>query len=358
MSRLLRIIVNKLFRRAAYIPGMSTFHRLNDNLPEFADLRTAHPGIPDFAWRIIAGYTPKDHSKDAWAAVRPFTVTTAAGALANALNEDAKVTYDVTRLLMTVTARFHMWVWARTGRTLTVNSIYTQNNIDRYLDAAYKNHARVTRWSASRQLVKVGRELADADLIALPAPNGKRRAPFTAKQIASMHSWANSLTTVTKRQHAWALLGLAGGAGLTAAEIVATRISHIDRDGDVLFVNVPGANARRVPVRHAWARVLLRSIEGREHTEEALFRGPWIEEYPPRIIQTFLTDHPAKVRPTPSALRAAWILHHINNDVPPQVLMAVAGIDTFQTLGRFYEHARSRPITDYTRLLVGAETAR
>jgi len=351
MWTLLRHAVNQFRRAAAYMTGMTGKARLNDIPNEFPDVRDAHPQLPDHAWRIILRYTPSTAGAvRAWSAVRPFTVRTAAAMLPD--------TFDNTRRLMTMTARFHVWVWERTGTDLTVASAYTQNNIDRFLDAVHKQRSASHRWGVSRQLVKVGRELADADLVALPGPNGKMRAPFTAKQIATMHSWANALTTVKKRQNAHALLGLAGGAGLTAAEIVNARMSDLERDGDVVFVNVTGAKARRVPVRHAWARVLLKSIEGREHTDAKLFRGPWIEEYPPRIIQTFLTDHPAPIRPTPSALRTGWILHHIANDVPAQVLVEVAGFDSFQPLGRYYDHAKPRTLADYTGLLVGAEAAR
>ncbi|MFD7871520.1 tyrosine-type recombinase/integrase [Microbacterium sp. NPDC059771] len=351
MLRLVRHAVRALFWLAAYIAGMTAKHRLTDNSAEFAELRATCAQIPDFAWRIMLGYNPKGASAaGAWTAVRSFTIETAA-----AMHPD---TYDVARRLMTLTARFHMWIWARTGTDLTVRRVYTQLNIDRYLSAAYKDHSASHRWGVSRQLVKVGRELADADLVALPLPEGKVRAPFSAKQIATMHSWANSLTTTKKRQNAQALLGLAGGAGLTAAEIVEARVSDIDIDGDVVFVNVLGAQPRRVPVRRAWARVLLRSIEGREHTSEVLFRGPRIDEYPPRIIQTFLTDHPAPVRPTPAVLRAAWIVHHINNHIPLQVLRDIAGFDHYDSLVRYYEHANVLDATDFTAQLVGAEVTR
>lgn len=351
MLRLVRHAVRELFVRAAYMPCMTAKHRLTDIPTEFVELRTTCLKIPEFAWRIMLGYRPNDVSAmGAWDAVRPFTIETAAAMLPS--------TYDAARRLMTLTARFHMWLWARTGSDLTVGRVYTQLNIDRYLAAAYRDRSASHRWGVSRQLVEVGRELADADLVALHLPEGRVRAPFTAKQIATMHSWANSLTTVKKRQNAQALLGLAGGAGLTAAEIVDVRVTDIARDGDIVFVNVNGAHPRRVPVRHAWARVLLRSIDGRETSSESLFRGPRIEEYPPRIIQTFLTDHPAPVRPTPAALRAAWLVHHINNHVPLQVLRDIAAFDHYDSLVRYYEHAEVLDVADFTAQLVGAEVVR
>lgn len=351
MLRLVRHAVRELLVRAAYIACMTAKHRLTDIPTEFAELRTTFPQIPEFAWRIMLGYRPNDASmKGAWDAVRPFTIETAAAMLPS--------TYDAARRLMTMTARFHMWVWARTGTDLTVARFYTQLNIDRFLAAAHGSRSASHRWGVSRQLVKVGRELADADLVALPLHGGKVRAPFTPKQIASMHSWANSLTTVKKRQNAQALLGLAGGAGLTAAEIVEVRLADIHQHENVVFVEVRGNRARRVPVRRAWARVLLRSIDGRVDGHERLFRGPRVEEYPPRIIQTFLTDHAAPVRPTPAALRAAWLLHHINNHVPLQVLRDVAGFDHYESLVRYYEHANALDVNDFTAQLVGAEVAR
>jgi site-specific recombinase XerC len=172
-----------------------------------------------------------------------------------------------------------------------------------------------------------------------------------------MHSWANSLTTVKKRQNAWGLLGLAGGAGLRAEEIVDVTVGSVDFDNGRVFVNVPGPYARRVPVRHAWARVLLRSIEGRTATD-AVFRGPHIEEYRPRIIQSFLTDHPARVRPTPSRLRASWLIHHIDSGVPLQVLKELGGFATYQTLFRYLELARPLNACDFTGLLIGEEIVR
>ena len=351
MLRVVRHTVREVLDRAAYMRVMNANHRLTDITAEQAKLLRSHPQLPALAAPIILRYRPNSATMaGAWSATRSFTVETAAAMLPHS--------FDVTRRLMTMSASFHMWVWARTGTALTVPRVYTQNNIDRFLDAAHKHRSAGHRWGVSRQLVKIGRELADADLIAISAPNGKVRSPFAPKQIASMHSWANSLTTARKRQNAQALLGLAGGAGLTAAEIVDVRVSDIHREGDVVFVAVSGKRARRVPVRHAWARVLLRSIEGRLDPSERVFRGPRIEEYPPRIIQSFLTDHPAPVRPTPAALRAAWLLHHINNNVPLQVLRDVAGIEHYATLVRYYEHAHVLDVNDFTAQLVGAEVTR
>ncbi|WP_251449376.1 tyrosine-type recombinase/integrase [Microbacterium sp. Marseille-Q6648] len=330
---------------------MTAKHRLNDILRDadtYAHLRDINPEMPDFVWHIMLGYRPHVSSVQ-WDAVRDFTL-----AAAVALRP---TTYDSTRRLMTMSARFHAWLWATSGIELTVDRVYTQNNIDLYLQNQLGRRSKTHKWGVARQLVANGRALTDAELKGLPAPDLRLRAPFTTPQIATMHSWANSLTTLKKRQNAWGLLGLAGGAGLRAEEIVDTTVGNIDAVNGRVFVNVPGPHPRRVPVRHAWARVLLRSIEGRNATD-AVFRGPYIEEYPPRIIQVFLTDHPALVRPTPSRLRASWLIHHIDSGVPLPVLKEVGGFDSYHTLFRYLELARPLTASDFTGLLIGEEIVR
>ncbi|MDO8382817.1 MAG: tyrosine-type recombinase/integrase [Microbacterium sp.] len=344
-------LAQQVFQVAAYMLGMTAKHRLNDILRDaetYAHLRDINPEMPDFVWHIMLGYKPHV-SAGQWDAVRDFTLATAVAL--------RPTTFDSTRRLMSMSARFHAWLWATSAIELSLERVYTQNNIDLYIQNQLGRRSEKHKWGVARQLVANGRALTDAELKGLPAPDMKLRAPFAAAQIATMHSWANSLTTLKKRQNACGLLGLAGGAGLRAEEIVDITVGDIDVTNGRVFVNVPGPNARRVPVRHAWARVLLRSVENRAEAD-SVFRGPHIEEYRPRIIQTFLTDHPARVRPTPSRLRAGWLVHQIEQGVPIQVLKELGGFRTYDTLTRYLELARPLVVSDFTGLLIGEEVVR
>lgn len=340
-----------IFRAAAYMLGMTEKLRFNDivlDAETFAHLRDNNPELPDFAWRIMLGYRPRVNASQ-WDAVREFTLATAV-----TLNP---TTHDTTRRLMSMSARFHAWLWARTGLELTVDRVYTQNHIDLYLQNQLGRRSDLHRWGVARQLVANGKALTTAELRGLPAPDMALRAPFTPQQIASMNSWANQLTTLKKRQNAWGLLGLCLGAGLRAEEVVHVTIGDIDVDDDVLFVNVSGTRARRVPVRATWVSALRRSIENRPATDN-VFRGPYIQEYRPRIIQTFLTDHPAPVRPTPCRLRASWLVRHIENGVPVQILKEMGGFRSFDTLNRYFALARPLDASSYTALLVNGAVNR
>lgn len=328
--------------------------RLNDKFDrdaaEFGHLRAFDPELPDFAWRIILGYTPKISTAQ-WLAVRPFTIE-------NAVRMKPR-TYDSVRRLMCMSARFNAWAWAARGGEVTAERLYSQNNVYRYLQECMANRSESHRWGVVRQLGTIADSLTERSVRRLPAPRlpGRRR-PFTLSQIATMHSWARSLPTELKRQNASALLGLAGGAGLRSEEIVQVKIRDLEIAGGRLYVSVAGTHARTVPVMYPWNHTLLRSVENRTNPDAHVFHGYRFEEYPPRLIQMFLSDHPAQVRATVSQLRATWIIEHLNNGVPLPVLMTIAGVASAGSLDKYLKHTAPVNISEFAGLIIGEEVTR
>lgn len=214
------------------------------------------------------------------------------------------------------------------------------------------------RWGFVRQIGTVADTLSGASIKRLPAPHLPGRRPFTVADAATMHSWAASLTTELKRRNAWALLGFAGGAGLRAHEIIEMKIRDIEVVDGRVFVNIPGKRQRRVPVMHLWNRTLLRSIDGRANPDDFVFRGYRWDEYRPRVIQSFLSEHPARVRATVSRLRATWIIAQIDNGIPLPVLKAIAGVSSAHSLDKHLLHAKPANINAYVGLIIGEEVAR
>ncbi|TFC28294.1 hypothetical protein E3O53_12485 [Cryobacterium sp. TMT2-18-3] len=315
----------------------------------YSHLRALDPEIPDFVWGIIVRFRPYV-SPVQWEAVREFTIE-------NAVRMQPR-TFDATRRLMSMSARFAAWVWTTTGTQLTVDRVYTQNNVSRYLHACLPKHSESHRWGFVRQVGTIADSLAGTDIARLPAPHFVGRRPFTVSDAATMHSWAASLTTDLKRRNAWALLGLAGGAGLRAHEIIDVRIGDIEVVDGRVFVNIPGKRSRRVPVMHLWNRTLLRSIQDRPNPDDYVFQGYRWDEYRPRVIQSFLSEHPARVRATVSRLRSSWIVTQIDNGLPLPALMGIAGFASAQSLDKHLAHAKPMNTTAYIGLITGEEVAR
>ncbi|TFC16537.1 hypothetical protein E3O46_17955 [Cryobacterium glucosi] len=341
-------------RGAAHVRPVNTRDRLNDifdtDSARYAHLRALDPELPEHVWHVIIRYRPQVSSMQ-WEAVREFTIV-------NALKMKPR-TFETVRRLMTMSARFNVWVWASMGTTLTVERVYTQNHVYRYLQERLPKHSESHRWGIVRQLGTIAENLAHTEVKRLP--NLRRRPsrrPFSMADVASMHSWAASLTTPLKRQNAQALLGLAGGAGLRADEIIDMRIGDVDIVDGRIFLNIPGSRSRRVPVRNPWNRTLLRSLLGRTNPDEYVFRAYRFNEYRPRAIQTFLTDHPARVRATVSRLRATWIVAQIDNGLPLPILTAIAGFTSAASLNKHLAHAQPLDLAEYVGLIIGEEVAR
>jgi integrase len=263
---------------------------------------------------------------------------------------------------MSMSARFAAWVWTVTGAELTVERVYTQNNVYRYLQECMRDRSESHRWGLVRQLGTIAETLTEMTSIRrLPAPHLPGRAPFTLSEVGVIHGWAMALRTQLQRQNAWAILGLAGGAGLRSHEIVETRLGDIETTPAGLIVTVRGhrhRHARRVPVTPPWNRTLLRSIEGRADPDEFVFRGYRWDEYRPRAIQTFLTEHPSRVRPTVSRLRSTWIITHLNSGASLTVIMAIAGFVSTESLDRHLIHAAPPSLDDYFASTAGGENPR
>jgi integrase len=339
---------------AAHVLSMPPKDRLNDTFladsKTYAHVRALDPGLPDHVWEVIIRYRPQVPTAQ-WDAVREFTIATAVRMQPR--------TFETVRRLMTMSARFHTWLWTATGTPLTIDRVYTHTNAYRFLQERLAKHSEAHRWGVVRQLGAIADALGSSVIAPLPSlRRNPRRRPFSLAEIAKMHSWANSLTTDLKRKNAWALLGLAGGAGLRADEIIDTRVCHIEVSDGRVFVNVPGSRARTVPVRNPWNRTLLRSLAERADPEEFVFRGWHLEEYRPRAIQSFLTEHPGQVRPTVSRLRASWIVAQIDNGLPLPILMTIAGFTATASLDKHLTHARALDLNDYTGLINGEELTR
>lgn len=344
----------RFWKTAAHLLFMIKKDRLDNifriDAITFAPLRQLDPDLPEMVWEIIIRYRPRVPANQ-WEAVREFTIS-------NAIQMKPR-TFEAARRLMTMSARFTVWVWTTSGTDLTPERVFTENNVYRYLQACLAGHSESQRWGIVRQLAIIALVLTGVRIA--PMPSLKRRTslrPFTPAEVVSLHSWAASLTTELKRHNAWALLGLAGGAGLRVAEITDARLGDVDITDGRVFVNIHGDNARRVAVRHPWNKTLLRAVEGHTNPDEYFFNKTRADEYRPRIIQSFLTANPGMVRATASRLRNGWIVTQIDNGLPVRVLIAIAGFNDVVALSRHIAHTQEFDVNDYLGLIIGEEVAR
>ena len=295
------------------------------------------PGLPEFAHRIITGYHPQTRPV-AWAHVRPFVI--------GCVLAMRPRTHENTRRLMTMTALYASWVWTVTGAELAPDRIFSNALVGLYLSESLTNHSEIYRFDTTRQLSTMAARLGRTDINRLPTPwQSERVSPHSQVEIATINSWAATLPTEMTRRNGRALLGLAGGAGLSAAELMTVRVEDIDDLGDTMIVNVYGDRARRIPVFGFWARILRKSIDGR--SQGLMFKSYRLEEYPPRALQTFLSNYPCSVRPSAARLHSGGVIKHLDSHTPLPVLMEIAGFTSAQSLQAYLPHSQPQASDDF-----------
>ena len=311
------------------------------------DLRAADPGLPDLAWHIITEYRPR-LSETQWSAVREFVIIT--------VLITKPRTHENTRRLMTMTTLYVAWVWTVTGCELTPERVFTNHMVRRYLADSLHHHSEVYRFDTVRQIATIAASCGCPEIDRLVTPNqSKRTAPHTPSEIATMHSWAASLPTDLTRQNGRALLGLAGGAGLNAAELMQVQVPDVEFVDGRLFVTVRGASTRRVPVLAGWAKTLAKSIGSR--TTGNVFHAYRWPEYPPRALQAFLSDYPCQVRPSASRLHSSWIVTQLNAALPLDILMEISGFTSAQSFQPYLPFTTRHQLNEFIGRIVGEEVA-
>lgn len=254
-----------------------------------------------------------------------------------------------------MTGRFSSWLWSIKGIEPDQRRYFSEANIWYYVERNLCKHSDSYRWGTVRQLGVIAERINGSAVKRHPAPNlaGATR-PFKQTELAAVHSWAISLSTELKIRNACAIVSLGAGAGMSTAEIAAATVGDVEATGTGTWVHVRGENPRKIPVLSPWETVLQRSVQGRD-ADELLFQGYRLEEYPPRAIQTFLTDHPARVRPTVSRLRTSWIVRHLNAGVPVAALVQAAGLAHAGGLEKYLGFAEQPNLDDCADLFFGAE---
>jgi integrase len=324
--------------------------RLNNiSVPaDIAALRDLDPTLPDWVWNTIIAFRPNLPSTQ-WEATREFVVSCVVSMKPR--------TFDSTRRLLTMTARFVAWVWTRAGDPLTIERVFVENYRRLYLTEKLGKHSEIYRWGVQRQLTAIAesatpkrRPLTRIDF------SKAHSAPYTTQELAHLSSWANTLTTPLKRRNAWALLGACGGAGLSAAELIAAQVEDFTVQDDVMYIAIRGDRARAVPVLQQWKRTLARSIEGRSTGD--LFHGVRLVEYAPRVLQTFISEHPCHPRANAARLSCGWLVAQINAGTPLPLLLSLAGLSSVTSLQRYISHAEPRTLANHLAVVVGSAAVR
>jgi hypothetical protein len=164
------------------------------------------------------------------------------------------------------------------------------------------------------------------------------KPPYTDDEIAVICRVAQTQPTDSQRRNLSVCVGLGAGAGLDSADFRHLRVGDItDCGADGLLVNVPGAQARTVPVLEAFEHLVRDGLASRHAEGLVLGRKESRRNLAARVIgdAVVLGDCP---RIEQARLRATWLAQLMRHQVPLAVTLRAAGLRSARTLTDLLPH--------------------
>ncbi|TFD04855.1 hypothetical protein E3T25_04910 [Cryobacterium sandaracinum] len=242
-----------------------------------------------------------------------------------------------------------LWAWQTAAMPLERNVIFAVRTIERFIAVGLTQYgSKASRNTLRSRLLRISAALLDpaAPPVLRPLGGSDPSAPYTAREVVTLKSWAIAQSTAERRSNAEALLALGLGAGLAGREIVNLTIGDIRADDDGVLITVRGERARVVPVLREWERALVERV-GACQDEAWAFR----EQHAGgnrNLITDFVSRAEGKIQLQARRMHATWIVQHLEAGTPLVPLMRAAGLHSPEALDRFFKFVRE-PEVRYCR---------
>ncbi len=295
--------------------------------------------------RRIQRFTPNQLDPRVWAEIEDLvreTVTATNPPTAQAATN-----------LSTVVAQLAAWAYG-VGLDVQPHVIFHPDTIDRWLAEGLAHKSSGTRTNYRTRVRKVGEAVLGRQLYPptpLPVRTSDPATPYSGGELSEIGSAIRGLRTPHQRAGAFALLTLCAGAGLTAAEVNEVSTDDVDTAYGGLLIRVVGDRARCVPVWRHYETAVERLVRDAEGGRLFLPRQPTLGV---RRISRFQENLPPMDAPKLSVqrLRVTWIVRHLGDGVPLNVLADAAGV-TPEQLAKYSAHLRPVDANTACRFLQG-----
>lgn len=238
--------------------------------------------------------------------------------------------------LRTVTARLCRWA---TDQALPIDaSLFQPSSIERHITEGLPNYKWASRSNVRSILLRMSESLLGeqaARIRHLPIGPSSASEPFTADETAMVRAWA-STQKLSRRTSAAALVGLGAGAGISAGELTAMKVSDVAEDGS--SVTVRQGRSRTVVVDPRYRALVKRALKGRG-SDEWIF-SPHRRVSGKNLVSGFVAHNPCEsVKISSRRLRATWIVEQLRAGLSPIELRAASGVESLSALDRFLRYA-------------------
>lgn len=251
-------------------------------------------------------------------------------------------------------SKFALWIWKVGSVPLEPDVMFTDGAVERFMSEGVSPPGRTPFAPTTRnQIRKQLLHLANSYSVNSEYRRKKTfarvpRGPYSDRQLAEFSSWAAMQPTPIRYSNAHALLGLAEGAGLTASEIANCLVSDVSVDSLGAVVTIRGPKLRTVHIDESNVSTLLVALEDRRQGD-FVYEGNRNRQTPATLVSG--ADWTGPERPTATRLRTTWIVERLNANVPPKLVLAMAGLADKSALSEYLPFISLPEESEWRRLV-------
>jgi hypothetical protein len=282
-------------------------------------------------------YKPQIPKGD-WAAIREFVLDAVAVA-----SDGTSV--DPDRAVI-IAAPFVQWAVNLQGLPLEASAVFNTRTIEAYCDASQLAAGSVATYRSI--LRAIANQVAPGEnpepTRAIPRRN--IQDPYVDAELKRFRAWAGGQSTAIRSRRAKLLLSAGAGAGLRPYEILAVRPTDVTAGESGVTIQVHGTSPRRVTLLAEWESMFLDAMSGIDSLASIWGNSSTVSGNKNQI--TNFTEHCTGFAPTPTRLRAHWIVTLLDNHVHISVIFEASGFKQFHNLHEYVRFTR-RPGTQDAR---------
>ena len=293
----------------------------------------------------LAAYTP-NIDPGHWSKIGPFVT--------GSVTDAAPHTAYSERELFTAVTPLVLWAWKRADLPLRREAVFSQHNIDRYVDEGMSSYTDAGRGTIRSRLLRTAEALTGmtVDKAALKGLGpSEPTAPYSASDLAAMRAWTKLQPTGGRQISAAVLLALGIGAGLAGREILAVRVRDIEVSDHGVVVTVNGERPRAVGVLRSWETALIERARSGAADKYAFREARTSENH--NAISDFVARSEAPIKIQSRRMRTTWLVHHLNAGTPITIFLEAAGVQSLEALDRFLIFADTPSRAETLRSLRG-----
>lgn len=281
-----------------------------------------------------SGHYHPQHAAPYWAHLGEF--------VRRAVDDAGPRTAYSDRELFAAATPLTLWAWQSAAMPLERDVIFSLRTIERFIAVGLPQYRSDSGRNTIRsRLLRMSHVLTSTPVappVLRPLGRSDPSAPYSAKEIAILKSWAIAQSTAQRKWNAEALLSLGLGAGLAGREIINLTVDDIRSDDFGVVVAVHGERPRQVPVLREWERALVAGVRS-DGGGGWLFRDNRISANR-NLITDFVSRSTGKIQLQARRMHSTWIVQHLEAGTALVPLMRAAGLESPEALDRFLRFVR------------------